>query len=1046
MFRAFEGVKVYLCVLLCVLMFDVQAVASIDYSGKLAELNMLLEECEEKGIPTDYEIINYATIERFEKYINDDINNNHSAVEFNRRKIEELYIEAKENLEGYLSGTKRPHKIERADINNVYNEKSVLKDGKEPVFSIGFGHFAQARADVRNFNNYGTNNIQMEIGPRYFTKSIDSWIEKNIGETDASINIYSTLKHSGNNAVKFVNNSEYSAQKTMRFYQTVECKPNTTYSFGCYSRGNLMNNLYISANGTSNRVQIKNTTNSWEEKSVKYTTTETQGMLEVGIISEGTALVFLDDFFLYELDKDSNIVGENLLSNYGFENNEYNYTGSIKYITDTLKTAENNNVGVSLLLSPHYIPGNLPENVYCNDGGIFIRYNIDAEETRQVIEDFLNTLMPLLDGYPALQNICISNEPVYKATNFYDYYNPLFRKYVEKIHLNIDNLNKAYGTNYKDFTEVNMPKSAMRRPIDYDYIEFNDEIFTDWHKWMSGIIKNHLPDVPIHSKMKGYFTSEKETGIEFLLRGTDLEKFAEFSDYAGNDTWDYMGELSRYYTSMFLYDYQMSVTEKPVYNSEDHIIADRDNIFNDNQRKHWRNNLWMGTAHGRSMTTIWTWERDYNQSSDFYNSVLFRPDIVAETGKTALDLTRLNNEMSRIQQSMPYVAILYSKPSRLYNADYSKSLFDAYKALLGIGQRPGVISDRSIEKLDKYKVLVISNATNCSKNTLNKIEAFIKNGGKVIYTGEVLSKDEYNNAIDNSYILANSINYSSSDSDIKNVFSNFLKSLGMQRVMVLDNTTGEIPENLDWQYDLNEDSLLVNLTNLEYDSTKNISVYLDGNKISGMHELTSGLKIPDTILLEGYTPKLLKYSFTPPILSEIANISYDKETEKVTWTHRGENYSYDSVYRLKENGNLEFIRYCTDENFSCTDSGTFIVKSVDESGNESRGKVITVSKSTLFTINVDNICFGNNYVNGELGIKNNSKNYATGLAVIKAIGENGEILCCSTQKITMKKNTHDLIKFGMSALGKVSKIEIVILDSMITQNQYSDTIVKESSM
>ena len=68
--------------------------------------------------------------------------------------------------------------------------------------------------------------------------------------------------------------------------------------------------------------------------------------------------------------------------------------------------------------------------------------------------------------------------------------------------------------------------------------------------------------------MMGYFaTGAEDANRKKLMQGTDLDYFDTFSDYAGNDTWDFMSDINLYYNTMFLYDYQRSVTKKPVYNS-----------------------------------------------------------------------------------------------------------------------------------------------------------------------------------------------------------------------------------------------------------------------------------------------------------------------------------------------------------------------------------------------------------------------------------------------------------------------------------------------
>lgn len=1020
--------------------FAANANAAIDYSGKLAELRLLLDECKTLNIPTDYEMVNYTTIERFEGYVNEDIANGKSFAAFNVSCLEALYTEAKTNLQAYIAGEKTPFKVTRADTGSLFNIGSALYDKNGYAFTIGYGHFIQAQKDVENFQNFGANNIQMEIGPTKLVESEYGWRKAISGTIDATVQITDSMANSGSYSLKLTNTTPKATNVFIRMVQNITCKSSTQYSFGCYSRGNTVNNLWMSANGFDDRNTIS-ASSSWKKNSFTYTSAANQTELVVQFLCEGITTVYLDDFFLYELDSNGEAVSDNLLANPGFESND-KYIGSVNYVLNTLKNAKRNNIAVSLLLSPHYFPTDLSEDIYTTKGG-FIKFNIDAPEAREVIENYLRALLPHLKDYTSLQNICISNEPVYNTTYFYNFYNPRFQEYLESVHGNISALNAAYGKSYTGFSQINMPTDLKQHDaLCYDWIEFNEKVFTDWHKWMADIVREYLPNIPLHSKLMGYFSVTSEANArDYLARGTDLELFDEFSDYAGNDSHDYIERTDSYFSTMFLYDYQHSVTKKPVYNSEDHIISDKNKVFNLEQRNHLRNNLWMGAVHGRNMSSIWVWERSEDSGSDFSNSVLFRPDVVAEVGKTNLDLARLSYQVSQVQQEEPNAAIFYSKPTRLYDAAYSQKMFWAYKTMLNFGSKVGVVSDKSITQLSDYKLLIIPNVTHCKKETLSQITEFIKGGGKVIYSGNVLSKDEYNNSLDNSYVIANGYSYTSSDYDrVLDSLTECLRALSGARVSLIDQATGTAPINLDWQYSVFDGILLVNLANLEFDSVKNLSVYFDGEKLTGMKECISGKTGIDTVELTGYIPQLLQYKIPHYVEAEIRDISVG-ENRRLSWSYIGD-YMGANIYSVESSGNITLIDSIETTEFFCLDSGTYLIRALGRKEYESKGKIVTVAEDMPLSLTLDSVTLNKGYVTCDVSLKNKRDTYVSVVVCVRVLTENGKVNQYTYNQVTLRGSQKDSIKILMPFSEDAAEVLISAWDSAVSKNLLADEIGK----
>lgn len=1023
---------------------------SIDYSDKIAEVKNLIELCEAEGYSVQYERINLSVLDMFDEYMQDDLENGVSTDSerwiYNSSVMDGLYSDTKNRLQAYLDREEKPLSAELPDMLDLTAGGTVLYgSSKKPVFSIGFGHTEKAIEDIPYFTDMGLNNLQIEIGPNRMSYTLGGWIN---GSTvnGGKIELSSLFKKSGESSLKLQNSS---SDGYKRIFQKMEYEDGVSYEIGFWgtTNGQSPGTVFVSAADYTPDIKLESTT-LWTEYSYTYKHSEEENPNpELAIVydkvSGNNATVYMDDFYAYELDADGNRVSDNLLKNKGFET-DWGYDDSISYVTDALEAAEKENIGVCLLISPHYLSVDKTSDLYTSKG-VFIKYNVGAEETRTAIEEYIRNLMPYLAGYKSLTSICISNEPVFNTMNFADFYNDDFREYLLEKHGSLSGINAAYGTEYTDISELSIPTEVKAEALSYDWVEFNERVFTDWHIFMKDIIKEYLPEIPVHSKLMKYFTP-RTGGIpgetedrDILARGTDLELFDEFSDYAGIDTYDYIYSPDTYYKTMLTYDYLQSVSGKPVYNSEDHIIKNKTENFNNDQLKHWRNNLWMGAVHGRNLSTIWGWSRTTDTASDLYLGALSRPDIIAETGKTNLDLNRLSEEIVKLQKSD--VALFYSKPSRLYGEGHISSMLNIYENLLNIGKRPGVVSDKSISMLDKYKVLIMPEVTNIYANTVSAIEKFVASGGKVIYYGATPSKDEYNNAdIDFSYIIDNAYEYTGNDygSGLQDLF----KSWRMQRVTLIDNDTGEIPTDMDWQYYVDDNVVLVNASLLDYENEKNISIYLDGEKLDDMTELITKKKQDGEVQLDGYTPVLLEHEFMPEVESEIINLK--SNACELSWEYSGNTHSGAMVYKLAETGHLKGICKVTGNKATVPEcSGTYVVKAVNTFGAESDGAIISVAENITFGLELNSFIKTGNSVCCEVEVNNKTDSYAAGVVMLEFKNEEGNTVKYNYQKLTLTSGKNSTFRLSMPVPDTAVFLNISVYDSIGGRVLYSNTVNKE---
>lgn len=412
---------------------------------------------------------------------------------------------------------------------------------------------------------------------------------------------------------------------------------------------------------------------------------------------------------------------------------------NIRNIQAALDRAAKNNVAVCLLLSPHYFPDwamrKWPPLSLCRGG--FLRYCIDAPESRAVIEKFLRVIIPELRGRPGLHSLCLSNEPIYNDTANCPITRRMWAQWLAREHGDIATLNKRLGTSFADFDHVPIPENHdFSAPQFAEWVLFNDERFAAWHRWMADIIHEIAPEIPVHAKIMAWTTDNRDT----LADGVDPQLFGDLSQISGNDCGESYpggGEWAMgWQTQNWFYDLQHTACREPVFNTENHLTPDRSTHYVSGA--YFRAALWQGAVHGQGATTIWVWERTYDRGSDAYGNVMHRPGCAEETGRVGLDLLRLAREVAALQQSPAPVALLYSRVAGAKSRDFFPLLRQLYVALNFTGVPIGVVSDRMAAANDfgPTKLLVLTAATHLSDDAFDGIARFVTRGGKLLLVGD----------------------------------------------------------------------------------------------------------------------------------------------------------------------------------------------------------------------------------------------------------------------------------------------------------------------
>ncbi|MFQ3611842.1 MAG: beta-galactosidase, partial [Fimbriimonadales bacterium] len=367
-------------------------------------------------------------------------------------------------------------------------------------------------------------------------------------------------------------------------------------------------------------------------------------------------------------------------------------------VVPVLKRAAQANVKVDYLISPHYMPEwvyeEYPHLRQKREG--FLKYSLFAPESTKVLRDYIAQITPFLRNQPALLSICLSNEPTNRESPESPLHLQAWRTWLQNRHRNLVTLNTRWKTNYASWDEVPVPTEGV--PF-AEWTEFNAEALANWHRPMAEAFNELLPGVPKHSKLMNWtFLNDRER-----YQGVDPEYFAEFCELNGNDAgtgYSYSPGAEwafNWVRTLMAHDFQRSLRNAPLINSENHIIPDRERRFVPPQ--HARAVLWSEALHGVSATTFWVWERTDDPKSDFAGSLLHRPGVVEALAHTTLDLNRLAPYIAALQNQPPDVYLLHSPYDLvLQGVDAVVPRDTLYIVLRMLGVRVGFITERQLER------------------------------------------------------------------------------------------------------------------------------------------------------------------------------------------------------------------------------------------------------------------------------------------------------------------------------------------------------------
>lgn len=755
----------------------------------------------------------------------------------------------------------------------VYETDGVNFIDSEGNIEFFTGYVATGRHSHQPMSDTGTNFCQMSFSPRETIVSeefeIPSWTPVSTESRMAEIDLSQVSE--GLKSLKLSSSSAYDGTYS-EMSQSIITIADKYYRIEFDVKGeNAWGNIVI-ANGV--KKFLPTGTYDWQRVGLTVKSTDTSvSAIDLAFRSyKKTDGIWIDDITVVELGGEYNVINngdfEQVFPEEGFLVND----GAMNYLKSVMAEHEDRGTKSTILLALHYTPDwffeNYPEAHYYQEG--FLSGDLLDEDYLEFTRTHVQAVAEAINGFDSLHSITLTNEPIYNTSyysgntdlNTQEYRDEFVAFLKERYGTStygssyvptslISNWGKSEGS-YLTWDKLQARSYLMPATNDvtsdgrfWDWMEFNDKIFGDFHKFLADTIHDVDANIPVHAKLLAPVFNR--TALRY---GTDFEDLNAYFDYNGFDGgMGYNSSKSTYLRIRMIEDLANSASNTPTVNSENHIIPDNCEDFSEKHALIAGADLWQGIIHGRTASATWSWNMDLCLISE-------REDVQRALGTTLNNANRLAGKIAKVQNADKKFYILYSRASILYNDEaYLAACNNAYEALWSLGQRASFISEKQIAdgKLPEDAVLVIPSTSNIDECALTNLNAFT---GNTVVIGTVPSKNQYNKSI--SLTLKNCVTAEESLDSIRNTYKLILSEKNIP-VITLKDADGNYLEMTDIRVSEEDGRVIINACNNTWESIPGVSAYYGDEKLTGGTEVISGISVGDSFTLTPFKPVMIEF-------------------------------------------------------------------------------------------------------------------------------------------------------------------------------------------
>lgn len=415
--------------------------------------------------------------------------------------------------------------------------------------------------------------------------------------------------------------------------------------------------------------------------------------------------------------------------------------------------------------------------------GHFFSYDIDHPQVRDLWKGFIGSLVPKVMNHPAKFDYQFAIEPSWPSVGTWMVNNAspyTFQKYhtwLSNLYGSINALNSSWGTTFNDFADItSRPKDNSNTAMWYDWCRFNEWRVTDFFTFISNEIHKYDPEARCHMRISNGGINQGKSGnntITGLHSGIDREALVHLYEINGLDNfmeastvrtsrqhnlYDDKAYSIRWLGHTMLLDYIRSLgPDKLIYDSEWHSVSSVYYVNPEPPAGYMHTSLWLSALHGLGATKTWYWCRNADGSpgrsqEEFYGSLLVQPRLLNEYGVGLAELNAFGKEVVALERTPKQIYLLYSESSAIQSIDYLNNQMATYEALQFTNLPVGFVTENELKTTGlpaNCKWLIIADASNISKSTLDWTQKYVKQGGKLLVVGNNAFKyNEYGKAWD----------------------------------------------------------------------------------------------------------------------------------------------------------------------------------------------------------------------------------------------------------------------------------------------------------
>lgn len=385
-----------------------------------------------------------------------------------------------------------------------------------------------------------------------------------------------------------------------------------------------------------------------------------------------------------------------------------------------------------------------------NQYGARQKMDITDEHFRFHAERVIRKIMEHVNDHPAIIGYQVDNETKHYDTAGDNVQKAFVASMKEKFTL--EALNSAFGLDYwsnriNNWDDFPSTVGSINASLNSEFSKFQRKLVTDFLAWQTGIIKGY-------AKTNQFVTHNFDLdwrGYSYGIQ-TDVNHFdaAKVLDIAGIDIYhptqdhltgieiSFAGDLARSMKggkNYFVMETEAQGFPKWVpYPGQLKLQA------------------FSHLASGANMVAYWHWHSIHNSAETYWKGLLshdFQPNPTYNEAKTiGKDFQKLSNKLVNLKKKND-VALLFSNEAQtafnnfefVFNTKYNDVLRPYYDALYKMNVGVDFI-DPSVNDFSGYKLIIIPVLYAAPDELLERLNAFVANGGNVVYSFQSGSSDE----------------------------------------------------------------------------------------------------------------------------------------------------------------------------------------------------------------------------------------------------------------------------------------------------------------